>query len=213
MGGRAYSRILEMLFDRKIPAGAFVSQSHLVKLSSMPIAALRDALKLLEAEGIVVIHPRSGVQFVKPGFELTRSTFQYRIILERAAAAAYAQIADATEVEEIVRRHLLTIANVERDGLTDSIKDEVEVLEELLHSTIIQSLANPLIESGYRRLHNYVRLIRLDRKIAAPLVLISLREHLEVLTACKAHDANAAASSMQAHLTAALQRSLGLYGF
>jgi DNA-binding GntR family transcriptional regulator len=213
MGGRAYARILEMLFDRKIPAGAFVSQSQLVKLVGMPIAALRDALKLLEAEGIVVIHPRSGIQFVKPGVELTRSTFQFRIILERAAAAAYAQIADTPRVEEILQRHQSTIADIEREGLTEPIRAEVEALEELLHSTIIQSLANPLIESAYRRLHSYVRLIRLNRNVAAPLVLTSLREHVEVLAACKVHDANGAASAMQAHLTAALHRSLGLFGY
>src|SRR5688572_18886928 len=88
LGDGAYVRILEMLFDRKIPAGAFLSQNDLVKLLGVPIAPLREALKLLEAEGIVVIHQRSGIQFVKPGLELTRSTFQFRIILERSAAMA-----------------------------------------------------------------------------------------------------------------------------
>ena len=97
LGDLAYTQILETLFERKIPAGAFLSQSDLVKMLRVPIAPLRDALKLLEAEGIVVIHPRSGIQFVKPGLELTRSTYQYRSILERAAAATYAQIADEAE--------------------------------------------------------------------------------------------------------------------
>ena len=83
----AYTRILETLFERKIPAGAFLSQNDLVEILGIPIAPVRDALKILETEGIVTIHPRSGIQFIKPGLELTRSTYQFRGIVERAAVA------------------------------------------------------------------------------------------------------------------------------
>jgi DNA-binding GntR family transcriptional regulator len=211
LGDLAYSRVLETLFERKIPAGAFLSQNDLVRILRVPVAPLRDALKLLEAEGIVIIHPRSGIQFVKPGLELTRSTYQYRSILERAAAATYAQTADEAELDELERRHLAAIDEVQRDGLTDHSRAELEELELLLHHPIIRSLSNPLIESAYKRLHNYVRLIRLDRKVTVPLVLHSLREHMEVVLACKTRNPEAAAAAMQAHLTSALQRGLGLY--
>lgn len=211
LGDVAYARILETLFERKIPAGAFLSQSDLVKMLKVPVAPLRDALKLLEAEGIVVIHPRSGIQFVKPGLELTRSTYQYRSILERAATAVYAQTADESELAELERRHLAAIAAVEREGLTEHTRAEIEALETLLHHSIIGSLSNPLIDSAYKRLHNYVRLIRLDRRVTVPLALHSLREHLQVVLACKARNPEAAAAAMQAHLTSALQRGLGLY--
>ena len=104
-GGRlsdlAYTRILETLFERKIPAGAFVSQNDLVQLLGIPVAPLRDALKVLETEGVVTIHPRSGIQFVKPGLELTRSTYQYRGIIERAAVAIYAETAQDSELAEV----------------------------------------------------------------------------------------------------------------
>src|SRR5690242_19240523 len=99
----AYQRILEGLFDRRLPAGAFVSQNDLVKLLGIPVAPLRDALRVLEAEGVLTIHPRSGIQFVKPGLELTRSTYQFRAILERAAVRVYAETADAAELAEIAR--------------------------------------------------------------------------------------------------------------
>src|SRR5690606_2507750 len=97
-GGRlsdlAYDRILERLFDRTLPAGAFVSQSQLVELLGVPVAPLRDALRVLEAEGIVTIQPRSGIQFVKPGLELTKSTYQFRTMIERAAVRVFAEAGD-----------------------------------------------------------------------------------------------------------------------
>ena len=90
-GGRlsdlAYTRILETLFDRKIPAGAFVSQNDLVQLLGIPVGAAARCARVLETEGVLTIHPRSGIQFVKPGLELTRSTYQFRSIIERAAVA------------------------------------------------------------------------------------------------------------------------------
>ncbi|RWC98197.1 MAG: GntR family transcriptional regulator [Mesorhizobium sp.] len=211
LGDRAYTRILETLFERKIPAGAFLSQGDLVEMLQIPVAPLRDALKLLEAEGIVIIHSRSGIQFVKPGFELTRSTYQFRSILERAATGVYAQTADEADLAELERRHLAVIEEIERGGLTDLVRADLEQLETLLHHSIIASLNNPLIDSSYKRLHNYVRLIRLDRKVTVPLVLQSLREHMQVILACKARDPEAAAAAMQAHLASALQRGLGLY--
>ena len=89
----AYARILEALFNQRLPAGAFVSQSELVNLIGIPLAPVRDALRMLEGEGILVIHPRTGIQMLKPGLELTRSTYQYRTIIESAAVATFADTA------------------------------------------------------------------------------------------------------------------------
>ena len=72
----------------------------------VPVAPLRDALRVLEAEGSVIIHSRTGIEFVKPGLELIRSTYQFRSIIERAAVAVYAETADEAELAELERRHL-----------------------------------------------------------------------------------------------------------
>ena len=207
----AYSRILQILFDRRLEAGAFVSQKELVELTGVPIAPLRDALRVLEVEGIVTIHPRAGIEFVKPGFELTRATYQFRGIIESAAVAVYADTADDAQMDEVERRHRKAIETVTAEGLTPALKRELEALETLLHDSIVASVGNPLIDNSYRRIHNYLRLVRLDRKVTVPLVLRSLREHMAIIEACQRRDAKAAVEAIQAHFTAALQRSLGLY--
>lgn len=214
-GGRlsdlAYDRILEALFDRRVPAGAFVSQSELVKLLGIPVAPLRDALRVLEAEGILTIHPRSGIQFVKPGLELTRATYQFRTIVERAAVRVFAETADERDLDRIERRHYKLIASIEKRGLPREALAELEELESVLHDAVIASLTNPLIETTYRRMHNYLRLVRLDRRLTPPLALRSLREHMAIITACQARDADKAESAVAAHFTAALQRHLGMF--
>ena len=217
VGGRsrlsdlAYARILQVLFERRLPAGAYVSQNELVALTGVPIAPLRDALRVLEAEGILTIHPRAGIEFVKPGLELTRATYQFRGIIETAAVAIYAETADESEIEEIGRRHRAAITATEAGGLTAEVMAEFDALELRLHNSIVGSLRNPLIDTSYRRIHNYLRLLRLDRRMTAPLALRSLREHLAIIEACRNRNAAAAVAALQTHFANALQRSMGLY--
>lgn len=205
----AYERVLEALFERRVQAGSFVSQGELSEIVDVPVAPLRDALRVLEAEGILAIHPRSGIQFVRPGFELTRSTYQFRSILERAAVRAFAEQGDEDLIEEVGRRHEVLIARIAEKGLTPPDLIEMEALEQALHNAVIGILRNPLIESSYRRMHNYLRLLRLDRKITTPVALRTLKEHVEIIDACRKRDAGLAEAALDAHFQAAMQRSLG----
>jgi DNA-binding GntR family transcriptional regulator len=60
-------------------------------------------------------------------------------------------------------------------------------------------------------MHNYLRIVRLDRRLTVPLALRSLREHMQIIEACKRRDPDAAVAALQAHFNAALQRHLGMY--
>ncbi|RUM27135.1 GntR family transcriptional regulator [Rhizobium vallis] len=206
----AYDRILESLFDRKVPVGAFISQNELSAIVDVPVAPLRDALRMLEAEGILTIHPRSGIQFVRPGLELTRSTYQFRSIVEKAAVRVFAEEGDENVMNALEVRHSRLIRKVERDGITTESLTETDELELELHGQIIKALRNPLIEIAYRRMHNYLRLLRLDRKLTVPILLRTLKEHLDILEACATRNADAAEKALQAHFQAAIQRNLGL---
>jgi len=58
--------------------------------------------------------------------------------------------------------------------------ERIERLEESLHGSIVATLNNPLIDTSYRRIHNYLRLVRLERRLTAQRALHSLREHLAI---------------------------------
>ncbi|MGO4135858.1 GntR family transcriptional regulator [Rhizobium brockwellii] len=206
----AYDRILESLFERTVPVGAFISQSELSEIVSVPVAPLRDALRMLEAEGILTIHPRSGIQFVRPGLELTRSTYQFRAIVERSAVRVFAEEAGEDLMNSLEVRHSRLLRKLEKDGLTPDHLAEMDLLELDLHGQIIAALRNPLIDTAYRRMHNYLRLLRLERKVTPPMLIRTLKEHLEILEACSSRNADAAEKALQAHFQAAINRNLGL---
>src|SRR6185369_11129991 len=105
MSDLAYRAILKALFERKVPAGAFLSQNDLVELLGIPIQPVRDALRVLQSEGVLTIHARTGIQFLKPDLELARSTYQFRSIIERAAARRFSESAELDKIEAMAKAH------------------------------------------------------------------------------------------------------------
>jgi DNA-binding GntR family transcriptional regulator len=206
----AYDRLLEMLFQGQLPAGAFVSQKDLVRLVEVPVAPLRDALRVLEAEGVLKIHPRSGIEFVKPGLELTRSTYQFRTIIECAAVRQFAEAAPGEVFARLEEEHRALADRLKGGEIDAATIAELERLEGRLHNSIIGALANPLIETIYGRIHYYLRLVRLERTLTVPLALHSLQEHLTIIAACATRDPDRAEAAVRAHFMAALQRHMGL---
>lgn len=211
LSDQAYARVLEALFDKRLPAGAFVSQNDLVQLVGTPVAPLRDALRVLEAEGILTIHPRSGIQFIKPGAELTTSTYQFRTIIERAAVRVFAETADGDLIARMRQRHLEVALAVESAGISPQIVQELHELEKLLHHSTIAALRNPLIETTYRRMHNYLRLVRLERRLTVSVARRTIREHLEVISAIEQRNPDAAEAALVGHFSSALQHHLGMF--
>ena len=207
----AYLRILELLFAGGLPAGVTVSQNDLVRLVGVPVAPLRDALRVLQTEGLLTIHPRSGIRFLKADFEFAKNTYQFRGILERPAVRVFAEAGALATMERLRLRHVEAVETLARDGFTAAIMREMVLLDEILHFEIISALGNPLVESTYRRVHNYLQLIRLDRRLTGPLALRTLREHLDLLDACLARDPDRAETSLQLHFTLALQRTMGIF--
>jgi DNA-binding GntR family transcriptional regulator len=206
----AYRAILEGLFNRKVPTGAFLSQSDLVRMLGVPVQPLRDALRILETEGVLTIHPRAGIEFLKPDLELARSTYQFRSIIERAAARTYAENGDAAAIAALTEDHRSLIEQIGAKGWSPDHLAPLQSLEDRLHGEMVASLRNPVIEATVRRLKNHLILIKLDRRITAPLALRTLREHLEILDACRKRDADQAEAALGRHFQAALQRILGM---
>lgn len=204
----AYRAVLEALFDRRVTAGAFVSQGDLSRITGSPVGPLRDALKVLEADGVLEIHPRSGIQFVRPGTELTRSTYQFRGILERAAVRVFADSAPLDRIDRIIAAHEELTRDLARAPQAETLPERAAALETMFHGAVIGALDNRQIDAAYRRLATLLRIIRLDSAWSPRILATTLREHLDVLAHARSRDADGAEEAMRRHLGGALQRHL-----
>ncbi|WP_206517740.1 GntR family transcriptional regulator [Sphingobium algorifonticola] len=210
MSDQAYRKVLAGLFDRTVPAGAFVSQKTLIDLLDVPLQPLRDALRVLEAEGIVTIHPRSGIQFLQPDMQFVHNTYQFRSLIERAAARRFAETADDAVIAQLIDAHNDLLSRLGEGNANDpDMLAEVGLLDQDFHAKLNANLNNPLLQTASRRLQNYVRLIQLDRRITRPYAMRTLREHLDILEACAERNADAAEQALVGHFQAALGRMMG----
>jgi DNA-binding GntR family transcriptional regulator len=207
---KAYQAILQGLFDRTIPAGSEYSQAELSRLLGLTAQPLRDALRTLENEGLVTMQSRSGVRFIRADLELSRSTYQFRSLLEKPGARALAEKGDATQIQDLIDRHVELLGQLEQGGLGPEEKSTLDVLENQLHGALTYYLRNPLIETTAKRLKNYLALVRLDWLTTTPLAIRTVREHIDILEACARRDADAAEAALAVHFQQALQRLLGI---
>lgn len=210
LADKAYAAILRGLFDKSIPAGAELSQTDLVNLLGTTVQPLRDALRRLETEGLVTIHARSCIRFVRADLELSRSTYQFRSLIERSGARALAESGDATEIKRLVDDHVALLGRLEAGAWSMEEEMRLDELEERLHGALISALRNQLIAITAGRLKNYVTLVRLDWLTTRPLAIRTIREHLAILNACAARDADAAEAALVSHFQLALQRLIGM---
>ena len=209
----ARARFLEALFDRWIEPGAFVSQSDLVRILDVPVGPLRDALRVLQTEGWLTIHARSGIEIRKPDFELVRNSYQLRLVLERAAIRSFAEVASLARIKALELQHRAVIAEVEGCELVLDQARRLEGFDQAFHLEVIGVLRNPMIERAYQQAQSFVHLIRLDReyRLSWLMVIRTMNEHLEILKACSARDPAAAEAALEAHFACAMQRAVGLY--
>jgi len=207
---KAYQAILQGLFDRTIPAGSEYSQAELMRQLGLTAQPLRDALRTLVNEGLVTMVARSCVRFIRADLELSRSTYQFRSLLERAGARALAEKGDAVEIRNLMDEHIALLEELERGELGPREQATLDALENRLHGALTFYLRNPLIETTAKRLKNYLTLVRLDWLTTKPLAIRTVREHIDILKACAMRDADAAEAALAAHFQQALQRLLGI---
>jgi len=207
----AYERFLDALFDRRLTPGANLSQSDLVRILDVPIAPLRDALRVLQTEGLLTIHARSGISLAKPDFGMIRNTYQLRTILERVAIRSFAETSPLSMIERLSDCMQSVIDSVAGREISAEGAQAVERIDFGFHIQVVACLQNPLIQTTYRQAHSFDRLIRLDRafRLSAPLVIRTMTEHLDILSACRRRDAEAAEVALETHFARAMQRAMG----
>src|SRR5579884_4098597 len=147
LADKAYQVILQGLFDRTIPAGSEYSQAELMRLLGITAQPLRDALRTLENEGLVTMQARSGVRFIRADLELSRSTYQFRSLIERAGARALAEKGDAAQIQDLIDQHTALLEQLEHGELGPEEKKTLDTLENRLHGALTFYLRNPLIET------------------------------------------------------------------
>lgn len=123
----AYDRFVELIIEGVITAGEVLSQRDLVVATEMPLAAVREMIPRLEAEGLIRTAPKRGLHVLSINIAVIREVVQIRRILETEAFLSYAATVSepvleaSTQMHRDLRERLMgnTVALLPRPSSTD----------------------------------------------------------------------------------------------
>lgn len=157
---------------------------------------VREALRVAEIEGFVVVLPRRGAVVASPTDTAITDIFAVRERLEPLAARLAAERADPEGVANL--RELLELAR-EATERGDLVK--VAELNTALHLHILEMSGNPRLSSIARGLYLHVQWVfRLGAARRAPH---SWREHIQLVEAIESGDPDRAEATALSHVDAA----------
>ena len=176
---------------QRIDIGRYASSWN---VSSTP---MRDAVKRLEAAGLVEVSPRRGVFVSGIDRQELREIFELRTALESLAIRSATERMPAAEAERALRLYRSA-----EDALDEQDRDRIlGDIDSLIHDLAVEYCGNRrLIEliENLRALINWSRsalISHLERPYAE-----ALPEHIEIAEALCARDGERAAAAMRAHL-------------
>jgi DNA-binding GntR family transcriptional regulator len=205
---KAYRSFTRRLLARDIRPGQFISQRELVALTGQPLGAIRELVPRLEAEGLIVTVPQRGMQVAHVDLSLIRNAFQFRLVLEREAVAAFTREASDEAVSALHDAHRAIVERA-RDGVDDRLIDDAQHVDRHFHETLIDHLGNDIISKSYRVNWIKVRLIRQNETaLHDDLVEPVMREHLAVIDVIARRDQEGAVTALTRHINNARNRAM-----
>jgi DNA-binding GntR family transcriptional regulator len=190
------AQLRERIFSGELTPGMFLDEIQLAEQMNISRTPLREALKVLTAEGLVRHEPRRG-SFV---YEVTEqdldeifpviALLEGRCAFEAAQRANDGDLAALEDLHEKLARH----AKAKRIN-------EYYATNFAIHEAIIALAGNRWLAGVINDLRKIVKLARLQQLHAPGRLEQSLSEHLAVFAALKARDPEGAEAAMRTHLT------------
>jgi len=205
-----YDQLKVRLLAGELRTGQFVSQRELTALLGATLNPVREAIRKLEAEGLINVYAQRGIQVIEAKPKAINDAYEYRRLLELNAIRHFT----ATASDELIRKF---IGNVEKVLLTlakspDSRAVRLKVLDEdyKFHRDLVDFQGNEIISKHYSLNAARTRLFRIN--IGEPLLRLDVaaKEHLAILDACLKRDADLAARRLVEHIEVSREHTLGI---
>jgi len=190
------AQLRERIFAGELTPGTFLDEVMLAEQMKISRTPLREALKVLTAEGLVRHEPRRGCFVNEVTEKDLDEIFPVIALLEgRCAyeAAQHATDADLAALEEMHQK-------LSRHARAKRINEYYET-NFAIHEAIIALAGNRWLAGVISDLRKLVKLARLQQLHAPGRLEQSLSEHLAVFAALKARDPEGAEAAMRTHLT------------
>lgn len=185
----------EQIFSGVLTPGSFVDEVALCESLRISRTPLREALKVLSAEGLVRHEPRRGCFVSEVTEQDLDEIFPVIALLEGRCAFEAARHASDDDLAALEVMH----QRLEKYARSKKIIDYYET-NFAIHEAVIALANNRWLAQVIADLRKILKLARLQQLNAPGRLEQSLNEHLAVFAALKARDCDGAEAAMRTHL-------------
>ena len=197
-----YEEVAELLrqriFRRELEPGSWIDEMKIAEEFGISRTPLREALKVLAAEGLVTMKVRRGAYVTEVSESDLAEVYHLLSLLESDATAAVARNATPAQLQELQALH----AELEA-AVTD--RDRFFVLNERFHMRLLEMAGNRWCSQMVADLRKVMKLNRHNSLLKSGRIRESLQEHRAVMEALTRRDAEAAEQRMREHFENGLE--------
>jgi DNA-binding GntR family transcriptional regulator len=195
MHDEVVSRLRHILTEGEIPPGARIPERELCASLGISRTPLREALKVLAAEGLVLLLPNRGSRAAK----LTQKDVQELFEVCEALEASAGELACPRISDEQLREIGVLQANmVEHYRARDLLS--YYRCNRLIHETIVRAADNAVLAGFYESVAARIRRARFITPMSPEHWALAVQEHEGILNALQRRDASGLAHILRTHL-------------
>ena len=204
-----YVEVAELLrqriFKRELEPGSWIDELRLAEEYGISRTPLREALKVLAAEGLVTMKVRRGAYVTEVSANDLADVYHLLSLLESDAAGVVATKATDAELAELQKLHkALEVAA--KPGKANT--DQFFALNEQFHMRLLAIANNRWRDQMVADLRKVMKLNRHNSLFKAGRIEESLAEHRAVMKALAARDPKATSIRMREHFRNGLEAAV-----
>ena len=199
------NQLRDRIFAGELLPGSFLDEVALCNSLEISRTPLREALKVLTAEGLVRHEPRRGCFVSEVTEQDLDDIFPVIALLEGRCAFEAARNATQADLAVLETLHERLAKQARARRITDYYATNFAI-----HEALITLANNRWLQGVIGDLRKILKLARLQSLHATGRMDQSLAEHLAVFAALKARDSEGADAAMRTHLTRQREALRGL---
>ena len=188
-------RLRQMLVENQIAPGAKLNERELAEVLQVSRTPLREAIKMLAAEGLVELLPHRGAIAVSLGEADILNTFEVMAGLEGMTGELAAQRITTAELAEIQAMQFEMMAAYTRRDLSAYYQ-----LNARIHAAISAAAKNPVLAQVYQQVNARLQALRFRSNQDGEKWKRAVKEHEKMIEALAKHDGAAMRDVLLAHL-------------
>ena len=195
-GQDAYQHLIAQIRAGSLRPGDRLTETDLAMRLGISRTPVREAIRALEADGLVVHIPRVGASIRRLGYSEVTELYEMRMVLEGTAARLSARTASEVELAE-----LDAISHDMAEAQSDDLR--LYELNRQFHRTLLNAARNRFLIDAVAGLEKTMLILGPSTMEDSARAAEAQTEHEALLAALHDRDAEAAEALMRHHIRAA----------